>query len=208
MYAPCAIVCPSVFGALSPTVVLHGHRRSENEKNRRRDLITALVSRREQMLLSLKRDHSSQQRCAPLPVGRSASPVERTRSVLQICNAFATASTNPAILTMLLLTPVCTIRRQSGAEWAGFPVTMHSNEQTPRTERHCWATRRGVQRRGRPRARRSWTTRAWCSCSETPCGNRTSRWSSWSSPSWAPGCAAATHVPVTNEELDAAFCWD
>ena len=47
--------------SLTKHVVVH---RSENEKNRRRDLITALVSRREQMLLSLKRDHSSQQRCA------------------------------------------------------------------------------------------------------------------------------------------------
>ena len=37
--------------------------RSEHEKNRRRDLITALRNRREQMQLSLKRDHSQQNRC-------------------------------------------------------------------------------------------------------------------------------------------------
>lgn len=36
--------------------------RSEHEKNRRRDLITALRNRREQMQLSLKRDHSQQNR--------------------------------------------------------------------------------------------------------------------------------------------------
>lgn len=35
---------------------------SEHEKNRRRDLITALRNRREQMQLSLKRDHSQQNR--------------------------------------------------------------------------------------------------------------------------------------------------
>lgn len=36
--------------------------RSEHEKNRRRDLVTALRNRREQMQLSLKRDHSQQNR--------------------------------------------------------------------------------------------------------------------------------------------------
>ena len=36
--------------------------RTENEKNRRRDLITALRSRRQQMLLSLKRDTHPNQR--------------------------------------------------------------------------------------------------------------------------------------------------
>lgn len=38
--------------------------RSENEKNRRRDLVTALRNRRDQMLLSLKREHGGQERCA------------------------------------------------------------------------------------------------------------------------------------------------
>ena len=36
--------------------------RSEHEKNRRRDLVTALRNRREQMQLSLKRDRSQQNR--------------------------------------------------------------------------------------------------------------------------------------------------
>jgi len=35
---------------------------SEHEKNRRRDLVTALRNRREQMQMSLKRDHSQQNR--------------------------------------------------------------------------------------------------------------------------------------------------
>ena len=35
---------------------------SEHEKNRRRDLVTALRNRREQMQMSLKRDHGQQNR--------------------------------------------------------------------------------------------------------------------------------------------------
>ncbi len=52
-------------------------RRTENEKNRRRDLITALRSRRQQMLLSLKRENHPIQRSAlgsnPAKGGLSAS---------------------------------------------------------------------------------------------------------------------------------------
>lgn len=53
--------------------------RSEHEKNRRRDLITALRNRREQMQLSLKRDHSQQNRWFMLRL--------RVRVLLEAMNA-------------------------------------------------------------------------------------------------------------------------
>ena len=42
-------------------------RRSTNEKNRRRDLVNALRTRREAMLQALKRDQHSANRHVPLP---------------------------------------------------------------------------------------------------------------------------------------------
>ncbi len=44
---------------------------SEHEKNRRRDLVTALRNRREQMQMSLKRDHGQQNRYQQAAIIRS-----------------------------------------------------------------------------------------------------------------------------------------
>lgn len=52
-----------------PEVLHRQLRRTENERNRRRDLVTALRGRREQMLLSLKRDHPRADRRALLGSG-------------------------------------------------------------------------------------------------------------------------------------------
>lgn len=58
---------------------------SEHEKNRRRDLVTALRNRREQMQLSLKRDHSQQNRSALVQqtqqTSRPARETDRTADV-------------------------------------------------------------------------------------------------------------------------------
>ncbi|KAL3156501.1 hypothetical protein ABBQ38_000801 [Trebouxia sp. C0009 RCD-2024] len=60
---------------------------SEHEKNRRRDLITALRNRREQMQLSLKRDHSQQNRSALLQQsGHSSSPARETDRTAELDN--------------------------------------------------------------------------------------------------------------------------
>jgi SYP5 family syntaxin len=61
---------------------------SENEKNRRRDLITALRNRREQMLLSLKRDQRQSDRQSLLDTGGSASngPARETVNTADLDN--------------------------------------------------------------------------------------------------------------------------
>lgn len=60
---------------------------SEHEKNRRRDLITALRNRREQMQLSLKRDHSQQNRSALMQdAGQSSSPARETDRTAELDN--------------------------------------------------------------------------------------------------------------------------
>ncbi|KAL3132216.1 hypothetical protein ABBQ32_008806 [Trebouxia sp. C0010 RCD-2024] len=60
---------------------------SEHEKNRRRDLITALRNRREQMQLSLKRDHSQQNRSALLQQsGQLSSPARETDRTAELDN--------------------------------------------------------------------------------------------------------------------------
>lgn len=58
---------------------------TENEKNRRRDLITALRSRRQQMLLSLKREAHPSQRAALLEGSRSA-PARETAATAELDN--------------------------------------------------------------------------------------------------------------------------
>ena len=53
----------SVHGLSGPNDAA-ARRRSTNEKNRRRDLVNALRTRREQMLHALKRDQHTASRCA------------------------------------------------------------------------------------------------------------------------------------------------
>jgi hypothetical protein len=57
-----------------------GVRRSTNEKNRRRDLVNALRTRREAMLQALKRDQHSANRHAPLSPWRSFPAGCQTRA--------------------------------------------------------------------------------------------------------------------------------
>lgn len=60
---------------------------SEHEKNRRRDLTTALRNRREQMQLSLKRDHGQQDRAALMQqAGQSSSPARETDRTAELDN--------------------------------------------------------------------------------------------------------------------------
>ncbi|KAA6419644.1 MAG: Qc-snare Syn8 Syntaxin8-family, partial [Trebouxia sp. A1-2] len=60
---------------------------SEHEKNRRRDLVTALRNRREQMQMSLKRDHGQQNRAALMQqAGQSSGPAQETDRTAELDN--------------------------------------------------------------------------------------------------------------------------
>jgi len=60
---------------------------SEHEKNRRRDLVTALRNRREQMQMSLKRDHSQQNRAALMQqAGQHSGPAQETDRTAELDN--------------------------------------------------------------------------------------------------------------------------
>ncbi|KAK9868877.1 hypothetical protein WJX84_007675 [Apatococcus fuscideae] len=59
---------------------------TENEKNRRRDMITALKGRREQMLQSLRRDHSKSSRADLLDSDGSSSRARETEQTADLDN--------------------------------------------------------------------------------------------------------------------------
>ncbi|DBA91860.1 hypothetical protein WJX77_007929 [Trebouxia sp. C0004] len=60
---------------------------SEHEKNRRRDLVTALRNRREQMQMSLKRDHGQQNRAALVQqAGQHSGPAQETDRTAELDN--------------------------------------------------------------------------------------------------------------------------
>ncbi|EIE25173.1 Qc-snare protein, Syn8/Syntaxin8-family [Coccomyxa subellipsoidea C-169] len=59
---------------------------TENERNRRRDLVNALKSRREQMLQSLRRDQNSANRTALMEMNRPKAPASETLQTADLDN--------------------------------------------------------------------------------------------------------------------------